>query len=216
MSKNAFAISLDKTATVIQHLVDERNKPGFDLMNKVVDVYPNVSIEWLLRGKGPMLLDGSGTSAAAAPALPKAASAAAGSPAPLFTAAAPRAPELLPPADTPSAASITASPEVLPPAAPPATVALPTIAPVAAAAPLAPPVAQQQEPPIPAPGPAAPVPAPAALDAAILTAALHAQHLQHQLALAEQRNQHLLEQQKLLLERQALMQQMLDFVRRPV
>jgi hypothetical protein len=56
----------------------------------------------------------------------------------------------------------------------------------------------------------------AAPDAAYLTAALHAQHLQHQLALAEQRNQHLLEQQKLILERQALMQQMLDFMRRPI
>ncbi|MFD1872641.1 hypothetical protein [Hymenobacter bucti] len=51
--------------------------------------------------------------------------------------------------------------------------------------------------------------APAAPDAAALTAALHAQYLQHQLALAEQRNQHLLAQQ-------ALMQQMLDLMRRPV
>jgi hypothetical protein len=49
----------------------------------------------------------------------------------------------------------------------------------------------------------------AALDASALTAALHAQYLQHQLALAEQRNQHLLEQQ-------ALMQQMLDLMRRTV
>jgi hypothetical protein len=54
--------------------------------------------------------------------------------------------------------------------------------------------------------PAAPV---APLDASALTAALHAQYLQHQLALAEQRNQHLLEQQ-------ALMQQMLDLMRRTV
>ncbi|RZL02461.1 MAG: XRE family transcriptional regulator, partial [Hymenobacter sp.] len=60
MSKNAFAMSLDKTATVIQHLVDERNKPGFDLMNKVFEVYPNVSVDWLLRGYGPMLRDSPG------------------------------------------------------------------------------------------------------------------------------------------------------------
>jgi len=43
-------------------------------------------------------------------------------------------------------------------------------------------------------------------DATALTAALHAQYLQHQLALAEQRNQHLLEQQQ-------LMQQMLELMR---
>ncbi|RZK20220.1 MAG: XRE family transcriptional regulator, partial [Hymenobacter sp.] len=55
LSKNAFAMSLDKTATVIQHLVDERNKPGYDLICKVFEVYPNVSKDWLLLGTGPML-----------------------------------------------------------------------------------------------------------------------------------------------------------------
>ena len=50
VSKNAFAASLDKTATVIQHLVDERNKPGFDLLCKVFEVYPNLSKDWLLQG----------------------------------------------------------------------------------------------------------------------------------------------------------------------
>ena len=57
ISKNAFAISLDKTATVIQHLVDERNKPGFDLLCKIFEVYPNVSKDWLLLGAGPMFVD---------------------------------------------------------------------------------------------------------------------------------------------------------------
>ena len=58
ISKNAFAISLDKTATVIQHLVDERNKPGFDLLCKIFEVYPNVSKDWLLLGAGPMFVAG--------------------------------------------------------------------------------------------------------------------------------------------------------------
>jgi hypothetical protein len=238
MSKNAFAISLDKTATVIQHLVDERNKPGFDLMNKVVDVYPNVSIEWLLRGKGPMLLDGASAPAAPAPvaavvpAVPiaptasKAALATPSFPTPLFavSAARPTTPEVVaPPAEIPAAepaAPTTPGEQVVPQAAPAANQPTPALAVVAAL-----PEAQLASPgPLPAPavGPAhttSPVPvapAPAALDAATLTAALHAQHLQHQLALAEQRNQHLLEQQKLILERQALMQQMLDLMRRPV
>lgn len=42
---------------------------------------------------------------------------------------------------------------------------------------------------------------------------LYAQQLQHQLALAEQRNQHLLEQQKMLLEQQRMMQQMVEMLR---
>ena len=46
-------------------------------------------------------------------------------------------------------------------------------------------------------------------DPAYLTAALHTQYLQHQLALAEQRNQHLLEQQ-------ALMQQLVSVLQRAV
>lgn len=224
MSKNAFAISLDKTATVIQHLVDERNKPGFDLMNKVVDVYPNVSIEWLLRGKGPMMLASApGTSAPAAaeaqvpaptiaPPAPKASPVAPGFPAPLFAVSAAGPPALEGPLVAPISPPATVVQEALPVvseapvrpapepivAAPPAPQPTPPIAPECAAS------------PVPS------VPAPAAPDAATLTAALHAQHLQHQLALAEQRNQHLLEQQKLILERQALMQQMLDLMRRPI
>jgi len=74
-----------------------------------------------------------------------------------------------------------------------------------AAPPVAPALAPVAAPPLthPAPGPtapplAAPVPAAPAPDPAYLTAALHTQYLQHQLALAEQRNQHLLEQQALM------------------
>ena len=60
--------------------------------------------------------------------------------------------------------------------------------------------------PAPSASPAVPATPVASPDATALTAALHAQYLQHQLALAEQRNQHLLEQQQ-------LMQQMLELMR---
>jgi hypothetical protein len=59
---------------------------------------------------------------------------------------------------------------------------------------------------------ASPAPVPVAAptpDPAYLTAALQTQYLQHQLALAEQRNQHLLEQQ-------ALMQQLVAVLQRSV
>jgi hypothetical protein len=193
MSKNAFAMSLDKTATVIQHLVDERNKPGFDLMCKVFEVYPNVSKDWLLMGKGPMLLNGSpaatpvATPAVASPSMiaPLPAPTTPSFPAPLFTVSAARQAE-------PELPALSAEPLV---AAPPPT---PPVASLAGASPVvAAPVAPS---PLPAAAPAAAPP-----DAA-LTAALHAQYLQHQLALAEQRNQHLLAQQQ-------LMQQMLDLLR---
>jgi predicted transcriptional regulator len=52
LNKNAFALSLGKTASVIQHLIDGRNKPGYDLLYKVFEVYPNVSRDWVLLGRG--------------------------------------------------------------------------------------------------------------------------------------------------------------------
>lgn len=163
ISKNAFAQSLDKTATVVQHLVDERNKPGYDLLCKVFEVYPSVSKDWLLLGQGPMLLAGGSGAAANAPL--------ATSPAAIPTPVAPAKPV----AATPAVAAKVA----------PAMPAAPSPAPPDAAYPT----------PLAAANLAAPPSAPAEN---YLTAALHAQHLQHQLAMAEQRNQHLLEQQRLM------------------
>ncbi len=203
MSKNAFAMSLDKTATVIQHLVDERNKPGFDLMCKVFEVYPNVSKDWLLLGNGPMLLSDAGprplVSAPAAADLAPAAPIAAAKPI-AAPAVAPSFPEPL------FSVSAARPPVAEVPAAPAATAPQPAPA-LGAAPPAALPLVPQ--PPMASPGPVVPAAPVATLDASALTAALHAQYLQHQLALAEQRNQHLLEQQ-------ALMQQMLDLMRRTI
>lgn len=193
ISKNAFAQSLEKTATVIQHLVDERNKPGYDLLCKVFEVYPNVSKDWLLLGQGPMLTAGS-----AAPALKESAAVPT-----LFTAAS------VPPA---AAATVAEAEEA---------VNLPLPVPAQVPDVSVPDVPAEKATPAPEPTPAKPTPAsepsvnvttPApqissGVTEAMLTAALHAQHLQHQLALAEQRNQHLLEQQR-------LMQQLLDFAQR--
>lgn len=185
MSKNAFAQSLDKTATVIQHLVDERNKPGYDLLCKVFEVYPNVSKDWLMEGAGPMLK---------MEAVPTPAAAAAPVAAPIQLPIA----DLGAPPAVPSEVSLplAAAPAAVAPApetAPPPVV--PVSAP-GAVAPLA----------VPTPGSAAlPLAAPAP-DPAYLTAALQTQYLQHQLALAEQRNQHLVEQQALMQQLVAVLQ----------
>lgn len=189
MSKNAFALSLDKTATVIQHIVEERNKPGFDLLCKVFEVYPNVSKDWMLEGFGQMY-----NTPAAAESAPESvvAPAVAATPAPVF--AAPQ------PTDVPAA-----------------PVPAPTVPRVAATVAAAPALAPEPVPSAPSPlaeasVPAAPAAPPAAAPASVATppagweAALYAQQLQHQLALAELRNQHLLEQQKML-------QQMVELLR---
>ncbi|RYU83226.1 hypothetical protein [Hymenobacter persicinus] len=184
ISKNAFAASLDKTATVIQHLVDERNKPGFDLLCKVFEVYPNVSKDWLLTGTGPMLTDAPPTSVESLPrpaAKPATVVEADSTPLALVADA--------PPAAAPAATSPETAPPVekvamdFPPVAPPSS--------EAAAAPAA-------------TGTVAVVPP---TPDSNWQAALYTQQMAHQLALADLRNQHLLEQQR-------LMQQMLDLMQR--
>ncbi|AHJ97983.1 hypothetical protein Hsw_2388 [Hymenobacter swuensis DY53] len=186
VSKNAFAMSLDKTATVIQHLVEERNKPGFDLICKVFEVYPNVSKDWLLQGTGPML---TGTEELPKqekqPALPQP-----------MAAEIPAAPVV--PAEVVSVEAAAA----LVPVAPAEPMAVPTPEPVVAAGP-----------PVPGPVVASPpvaesaVVAPSASDAGAWQTALYTQQMAHQLALAELRNQHLQDQQR-------LMQQMMDLMQR--
>ncbi|WP_143069726.1 hypothetical protein [Hymenobacter actinosclerus] len=188
-------MSLDKTATVIQHLVDERNKPGFDLLCKVFEVYPNVSKDWLLEGREPMLTD----EAEAATATPEAPAEPVPQPtAPALTAA--PEPRTEKPAATAAPASTAASTEAPPLAAPVAAPA--PVAPAPVEAPVVPVAAPQ---PAPVSTAAAPVPT-AAPDASWQTA-LYTQQMAHQLAMAELRNQHLQDQQR-------MMQQMMDLMQR--
>ena len=195
LSKNAFAQSLDKTATVIQHLVEERNKPGYDLLCKVFEVYPNVSKDWLMEGTGPMLKMDKLPAEPASPAVPVPTGPAATpervSAAPLFTTSEPT------PADTNLMPQPVAA--ALPTGAPPQPVAIPS--PVVSAASPGPAAA-----PAPAPAPAPATVAAPAPDPAYFAVALQTQYLQHQLALAEQRNQHLLEQQALMQQLVAVLQ----------
>lgn len=206
ISKNAFAASLDKTATVIQHLVDERNKPGFDLLCKVFEVYPSVSKGWLLQGIGPMLIEEDSTSAQL--------SSPPSSPAPHHervanTLAAATV------ATSAAAPAIAAAPVAMPaavPAASPEPVAAPTPAPSnSGAADVPSQVAAEMPTPIASPlSPNASVPSVAPAAPAADTSwqtALYTQQMAHQLALAELRNQHLQEQQR-------LMQQMMDLMQR--
>jgi hypothetical protein len=196
ISKNAFAQSLDKTATVIQHLVEERNKPGYDLLCKVFEVYPNVSKDWLMQGIGPMMqmdktLPEPSTPVAAASTIPTAATA--------------------PSAATPLGSASEPAPVAASPAPPPMATPAPVATPVASPSPV--PTAPMPATPFlgaavaSAPAPVAPAPAAVtAPDPAYFAVALQTQYLQHQLALAEQRNQHLLEQQALMQQLVAVLQ----------
>lgn len=210
LTKNSFAQSLGKTATVIQHIVDERNKPGYDLMNKVREVYPNVSSDWLLSGEGPMLRTGKQPTLEEASVAPAAFSNGI-DPADIPDASPRRRTgNLLQPADIAATLALATSAPIIPE---PAAAAPLTAGPTAASAQIAPPAISPEmavpsapvAPTIPAPT-VAPALAPTAPDPAYLAAALHTMQLQHQLTLSEQRNQHLLEQQALLKQMVELLQ----------
>ncbi|WP_310396368.1 helix-turn-helix transcriptional regulator [Hymenobacter sp.] len=242
LTKNAFAMSLGKTASVVQHLIDGRNKPGYDLLCRIFEIYPNVSRDWLLLGRGPMLVGGELTPkppvlpVVAAPELPL-------EPIDLTDVAAPSSRRTAPgvagtrlqpgeiaaalalaaAATQPARAAVAAAAdEVLTASA--AAASIPEInAPMAPAAPhangsAAAPAAPAPAAPFPTAEPAAPLSAASAAPVAsastssispetFVAAALHAQHLQHQLALAELRNQHLEQQQQMLREMLAMARQ---------
>ena len=49
-----FADSLGVTRASISHILAGRNKPGFDFMFGITQRYPNLSLDWLISGKGKM------------------------------------------------------------------------------------------------------------------------------------------------------------------
>ncbi|QNH63881.1 hypothetical protein [Hymenobacter sediminicola] len=187
ISKNAFANSLDKTATVVQHLVEERNKPGFDLLCKVFEVYPNVSKEWLIQGYGPMLISEVETPATAQPV---------GS----ATPAAHATPQAVAPAATKSVSKQDEPADIV------TTVPQPVLASGNEGAGEVPAPVTASATTVPSVPPTSVVVAAPAPEAAWQTA-LYTQQMAHQLAMAELRNQHLQDQQR-------LMQQMLDLMQR--
>ncbi|QDA61855.1 hypothetical protein [Hymenobacter jejuensis] len=191
ISKNAFAKSLGRTATVIQHLIDGRNKPGFDLLEVLFTVYPNVSKDWLLLGVGEPYIDhlNNYPNDAEAKNLPTAIN----------------RPLTLLPQQEQSVPTTIENREIPKPEA-----ALPVSATINATPPTpstAPDLSDAQRSTTAPTLPIASAPAPVPGADTSLQAALYAQQLSHQLALAEMRNQHLLDQQR-------LMQQMLDLMQR--
>ncbi|MGV3597548.1 MAG: helix-turn-helix domain-containing protein [Bacteroidota bacterium] len=54
VSKTAFAAELDISQGVLTHISTGRNKPGVELLQKILQAYPTIRAEWLLMGKGEM------------------------------------------------------------------------------------------------------------------------------------------------------------------
>lgn len=57
LNKNhkTFAESIGKSPTVIYNTVNGRNKPSFDVLESICEIYPHVNPAWLLKGEGEMM-----------------------------------------------------------------------------------------------------------------------------------------------------------------
>jgi len=54
LSPTKFADIIGVQRSAISHILSGRNKPSFDLMQKILTKFPRVSSEWLLMGRGEM------------------------------------------------------------------------------------------------------------------------------------------------------------------
>ena len=53
-TKSIFAKELGVSLPLIAHITSGRNKPGIEIIQKIILTYDNVNPDWLLNGKGSM------------------------------------------------------------------------------------------------------------------------------------------------------------------
>ena len=54
LSSSAFADFLEIQRSNMSHYLSGRNKPGVDILQKILDKFPDLNAEWLLMGRGSM------------------------------------------------------------------------------------------------------------------------------------------------------------------
>ena len=54
LNKSSFAKELDVSLPLITHITSGRNKPGLDIIQKILSTFKQISPDWLLLGKGEM------------------------------------------------------------------------------------------------------------------------------------------------------------------
>ena len=66
LTPTQFADAIGVGRPVMSHILSERNKPSLEVVQRIIDAFPEVSMSWLLRGTGEMLESGSTPAAEAA------------------------------------------------------------------------------------------------------------------------------------------------------
>jgi DNA-binding XRE family transcriptional regulator len=67
LSPTQFADALGLARPIISHVLSGRNKPSLEVVQKIIAAFPEISLQWLLSGQGPMLA----SAASPAPAAPE-------------------------------------------------------------------------------------------------------------------------------------------------
>ena len=65
ISQSDFADSIGISRAAVSHLLSGRNKPGFDVISRIIHEFPTLSAEWLIAGTGKMYRGGTTESPAA-------------------------------------------------------------------------------------------------------------------------------------------------------
>ena len=54
LNANSLSKLVDLNRSSISHIVNGRNKPSIDMLEKILSIYPNLNLNWLITGFGTM------------------------------------------------------------------------------------------------------------------------------------------------------------------
>lgn len=57
LSPSAFADAIRVQRSSISHILNGRNKPSLELVQKIISAFPDIDVQWLITGKMPEKLD---------------------------------------------------------------------------------------------------------------------------------------------------------------
>ncbi len=52
LTATRFAALIKVNASAMSHILNGRSKPGFDVLDKIAQAFPDVNLNWLISGKG--------------------------------------------------------------------------------------------------------------------------------------------------------------------
>ena len=55
LTATRFAAMINVNASAMSHILNGRSKPSFDLLDKIIQAFPDINLNWLISGEGAML-----------------------------------------------------------------------------------------------------------------------------------------------------------------